>query len=165
MNRQLTTLLAGLALASPLAAQAVTQPDITIIAELEQPPGNPAVGNDGQIYLSLHPFGAPEYKVVRLEDDGVSSPFPSEAISAGFRNVIGLTVSEDGIVWILDMGGQGQSLKLLGWSPEANRLEAVHYIPDEAVGINPLFPGSRCRFQGQPSVPSGYEPRRSYGRV
>ncbi len=139
MNAKLITLLAGLLTASPSATQAGTRPEVTVIAELEHPPGNPAVGIDSEVYLSLHPFGAPKYKVVRLDENGVLSPFPSEAISAGFLNVIGVTVSEDGIVWILDMGGPGQSPKLLGWSPAANRLEAVHYIPDEAVGANPFL--------------------------
>ncbi|MEM6794840.1 MAG: L-dopachrome tautomerase-related protein [Acidobacteriota bacterium] len=136
-RRTSTLLILGLAavLASPLLAQ----PTLEIVAELDQRPGNPAIGPGGEIFLSMHPFDAPEFKVVRLEKDGSLKPFPNPKISSGFVNVIGIVTSQDGILWMLDMGSAEQSPKLLGWSPRKNRLEAVHYLPIEVVGENPFF--------------------------
>ncbi len=113
--------------------------DLEVIAELETRPGNPAIGADGTIYLSMQPFDGPEYHVVRLENDGSLAPFPTPEISKSLSAVIGIHASQDGVIWVLDMGGADQSPKLLGWSPERNELEAIHYIPKEFAGSNPFI--------------------------
>ena len=130
-----TTALGLLAL-STVAAQAGT---VDVVAELDRRPGNPAIGPSGEIYLSMHPFGAPEHRVVRLEDDGSLTPFPNAQWSSSFVNVIGITMAADGVLWMLDMGSDAQSVKLVGWDIATDALHAVHYLPIEATGRNPFF--------------------------
>ena len=56
-----------------------------IIAELDTRPGNPTIGPYGRIYLSMQPFDSPEYKVVRLEDDGKLTPIRYARLMMGGR--------------------------------------------------------------------------------
>lgn len=114
-----------------LAAPAYAEPEITVLGEFNERPGNPAVGPDGTLYFSVHPFDQPEFKVMQLVgSEGV--PFPTPEISRSFAAVIGIQVEQDGTVWILDMGSEETSPKLLGWDTQNNILKAVHYLPDEA---------------------------------
>ncbi|MEO1295501.1 MAG: L-dopachrome tautomerase-related protein [Cyanobacteria bacterium J06636_16] len=117
------------------AAPAYAEPEITILGEFNERPGNPAVGPDGTLYFSVHPFDQPEFKVMQLVgSEGV--PFPTPEISRSFAAVIGIQVEQDGTVWILDMGSEETSPKLLGWDAQNNILKAVHYLPDEVSVAN-----------------------------
>ena len=60
----------GLVALSTVVALAGT---VELVAELDNRPGNSAIGPSSEIYLSMRPFGAPEYSVVRLEDDGADA--------------------------------------------------------------------------------------------
>lgn len=126
--KQAIQVLAGIIILS--AAPAYAEPQITILGEFEERPGNPAVGPDGTVYFSLHPFDAPEFKVMQLVgSEGV--PFPTPEISRSFAAVIGIQVESNGTVWILDMGSESSSPKLFGWDAVNNQLKAVHYLPAE----------------------------------
>ncbi len=128
MKHTFVSLIFGLLLLAPTAQ---AEPQIVVLGEFDTRPGNPAVGPDGTIYFSNHPFDAPEFKVMRLVN-GQAVPFPNVAVSRAFAAVIGVQVDADGTVWILDMGSAETSPKLLGWDTEADRLAAVHYLPKEA---------------------------------
>ena len=121
-----------LGLHSQVVAQ---QPTLSVLCELESRPGNPAVGPDGTVYFSMHPFDEPEFKVMRLED-GKAVPYPNEKVSSGFASVIGIQATKDGTLWMLDMGGEGVSPKLVGWDTKTNQLKSVHVIPNEASVAN-----------------------------
>jgi sugar lactone lactonase YvrE len=108
---------------------------VTVLCELQQRPGNPAVGPDGTVYFSMHPFDNPEYKIMRLEK-GHAVPYPDNEVSKGLVAVIGIQTTRDGILWWLDMGNEAVSPKLVGWDTRANRLKAVHVIPREACVAN-----------------------------
>ena len=97
------------------------EPSIEIIAELDQRPGNPAVGPDGTVYFSMHPFDAPAFKVMELID-GKAVPFPTEEISKSFAAVIGIQTDAKGRVWILDMGSESISPKLFSWDTQSDSL-------------------------------------------
>lgn len=113
------------------------EPQITVLGEFEERPGNPAVGPDGTVYFSVHPFDDPEFKVMQLVgSEGV--PFPTPEISRSFAAVIGIQVEQDGTVWILDMGSEESSPKLLGWNTQNNTLKAIHYLPNE-VSVHNSF--------------------------
>lgn len=120
-------------LAMPQATFA--QPDVSVVLELDKRPTNPAVTPDGTVYFTMHPFDNPEYKILRLEN-GVAKPYPSEAISKSFAAVIGLKATQDGTLWWLDMGSKTVSPKLVGWDTKANKLKAIHVIPNEASVSN-----------------------------
>ncbi|MEM7787603.1 MAG: L-dopachrome tautomerase-related protein, partial [Bacteroidota bacterium] len=50
--------------------------------------------------------------------------------------VIGMFVSRDGVLWMLDMGSPDTSAKLVGWSTTTDTLHAVHYLPKQASVAN-----------------------------
>jgi sugar lactone lactonase YvrE len=60
-------------------------------------------------------------------------------VSRSFTSVIGVQVTQDGTLWMLDMGGEGISPKLVGWDTKANRLKSVHVIPIEASVANSFY--------------------------
>lgn len=111
------------------------QPTVSVICELEKRPGNPAVGADGTVYFSMHPFDQPEFKVMRLES-GKPVPYPNEKVSQSFAAVIGIQATGDGTLWMLDMGSAAVSPKLVGWNTKENRLKAIHVISREVSVAN-----------------------------
>jgi sugar lactone lactonase YvrE len=110
-------------------------PQLAVIAELEQRPGNPAVTPDGTVYFSMHPFDNPEFKIMRL-DDGKATPYPNKEMSSGLVAVIGIQATQDGTLWWLDMGNDSISPKLTGWDTGADKLKAIHVIPREVSVAN-----------------------------
>lgn len=122
-------------LGTSLALSAWAAPKISVIAELDQRPGNPAVTPDGTVYFSMHPMDAPVYKLMRL-DNGTAVPYPNEQISQSFAAVIGIQAAQDGTLWWLDMGNAEISPKLVGWDTLSNRIKGVHVIPKEAGVAN-----------------------------
>ena len=132
MRRLIQALCVSMAL---ISVPAYGNPQITVLGEFEERPGNPAVGPEGTVYFSVHPFDQPEFKVMELVD-GEGVPFPNPEISSSFAAVIGIQVEKDGTVWMLDMGSENTSPKLLGWDTQNNRLKAVHYLPNEVSVAN-----------------------------
>lgn len=118
-----------------ISVPAYADPQITVLGEFEQRPGNPAVGPEGTVYFSVHPFDTPEFKVMKLVN-GKGVPFPNPEISKSFARVIGIQIEKDGTLWVLDMGNENASPKLLGWNTKNNRLKAVHYLPNEVSVAN-----------------------------
>lgn len=114
---------------------ACSSPRVVVIGELDQRPGNPAVTSDGTVYFTMHPFDAPEFKVMRLED-GKPTPYPNKEISSSYAAVIGIQATKDGTLWWLDMGGTDLSAKLVGWDTKGNTLKAEYIIPPEASVAN-----------------------------
>ncbi len=108
---------------------------LEVVARLDKTPGNPAITPEGRIFLSLHPFGAPEYSVVELLPGGTTRPYPTEQWARapgpdgiGLRTVIGVESDKNGVLWILDNGqGGGAGAKLVGWDTRGETL--VKTIP------------------------------------
>lgn len=119
-----------------IAIPAQAEPSIDVIATLNQRPGNPAVTPDGTVYVSMHPFDNPEYKIMRIEKDGVVTPYPTARLSKHYEAVIGIQATQDSTLWWLDMGSETVSPKLVGWNTRSNTLKAVHVIPREASVAN-----------------------------
>jgi len=117
------------------------QPEI--VAEFQERPGNPAITPDGRMIVSMQPIDAPEYKVVEILSEGTTKPFPNEdwATAAGpdgigMQAVIGVVADTNGIVWMLDMGGDGQSPKLVGWDTKTDSLYKSIVFPEEVSRPN-----------------------------
>lgn len=113
-----------------LAGVAQAGSNIEVIAELDGTrPGNPTVTPDGRILLSMQPLDGPELRVVELMKDGTLKPFPNqdwadgpEKGEVGLTSVIGIDTTEDGIVYILDMGSDKAPAQVLAWDSVNNLL-------------------------------------------
>ena len=121
-------------------------PELEVAARLDDRPGNPALTPDGRFIVSLHPFpfGEPSpYRVIEVLEDGGTRPFPNEGWSTepdedgvGLSAVIGVQSDRRGVVWILDMGGEGLPPKLVAWDTRRDELHRVLTIPPHATVPN-----------------------------
>ncbi len=123
----------------PAQANPFGAPVLEIVAQLKDRPGNVAVSERGRIFISHHPFDNPIFKVMEVAPDGTTKPFPNEQWArepgrdgVGLSSVIHLAVLKD-TLYILDMGTQGATPKLVAWDLTANALKHVWYIPANAT--------------------------------
>lgn len=91
---------------------------LEVVANLPTPPGNIAVSADGRIFLSIHPEGHPDVKVVKLVG-GEPRPFPDASWQAPrgedaggkplpfFDAVLGVRIDRQGRLWTLDHANHG----------------------------------------------------------
>lgn len=111
------------------------KPKLEIVAQLKERPGNIAVADDGRMFVSVHPFDNPAYKVLEVMPDGTTKPYPNDKWARepagdgiGLYNVIHLkTVGKT--LYILDMGSPQAEPKLVAWDIAANQLKRVWYVP------------------------------------
>jgi sugar lactone lactonase YvrE len=98
------------------------QPKLEIVAELDQRPGNIAVSIKNRIFVTMHPFDDPTYKLMELQG-GKLVPFPTPYWSqsrstrddAGIEAAIGIrAVIRDGL-FVMDMGSKKYPPRLIGF--------------------------------------------------
>ena len=124
-------------LVSPVqAGGGIGSPRLEIVAQMKERPGNIAVAADGRMFVSVHPFDSPMYRVLLVSPDGTSKPYPDAKWSAepagdgvGLAAVIHLKVMGD-TLYILDMGNQRVQPKLVAWDTAKNKLDHVWYLPN-----------------------------------
>jgi len=133
LARALTLAVPAVLLAGGVAAE----PDLEVVAELEQPPGNVTVTPDGQVIFSQHQFFEPEHRVVTLTDDGVQ-PFPNKAWATppgpdgkGVHAVLGIVADQRGIVWMADNGAPQP--RIVAWDTRSDSLHRVITLPRHAA--------------------------------
>ncbi len=134
---------AGLGLVLSLGLIGPAQAEgLEVVAELglDAPPGNIAITPDGRMFLSLHAFYGPEFRVVELFEDGSTQPYPDEdwatppdAAGVGLNNVLGLRADATGVVWFLDNAGNGQPGRLVGWDTTTEQLHRIYPFPEASV--------------------------------
>lgn len=106
----------------------------------ETPPGNIAVGPDGRIFMSLHGFYGKPTKVVEVAPDGSVNPYPPgwakapEADGPGLNGVLGLLADQQGILWLLDNGGEKHAGRLVAWNTKTEKLERIIYLAPPVAG-------------------------------
>ncbi|MDP5131469.1 MAG: major royal jelly family protein [Paraglaciecola sp.] len=83
----------------------------------------------GRIIVSMHPLDGPTTRVVEVMANGTKQAFPTTDWAdgpnigkVGFHSVIGVHSDSKGVVWILDMGGDGTPAKLVAWDSVTNEL-------------------------------------------
>ncbi|MFA0539081.1 L-dopachrome tautomerase-related protein [Vibrio sp. 10N.222.54.E8] len=132
-----------LALATAMAFNTAQAADIEVIAQLDGTrPGNITVTEQGRVFLSMQPLDAPELRVVELMKDGSTVPFPTldwsngpEKGEVGFESVIGIDSTEDGVVWILDMGSADAPTQIVAWDTTNDKLfKRIEISKDVQVG-------------------------------
>lgn len=83
------------------------------VADLEFPPGNIAVSDQGRIFFTLHPDGHPPMKVVELVG-GAIVPYPSAAWQQRsgdipwFQSVLSIRIDRQQRLWALDFADYGR---------------------------------------------------------
>ena len=106
----------------------------------DTPPGNLAIAPDGRMFMSVHEFYGPELRIVEVKPDGTTVPYPTEAWARapeddgdGLRGVLGLRADREGILWMLDGQGEGQTGRVVGWNTNTEELHAIYYIGQPAA--------------------------------
>ncbi|WP_282078609.1 L-dopachrome tautomerase-related protein [Epibacterium ulvae] len=106
----------------------------------DTPPGNLAIAPDGRMFMSVHEFYGPDLRIVEVMPDGTTVPYPTEAWAHapnddgdGLQGVLGLRADRQGILWMLDGQGEGQTGRVVGWNTNTEELHAVYYIGQPAA--------------------------------
>ncbi|QJT10077.1 L-dopachrome tautomerase-related protein [Oceanidesulfovibrio marinus] len=135
----------GPAGAAVVATQPLPDPSsLKIVAMLNEAPGNIAVTPQGRIFLSLHQFFSPHVRVVELVN-GEPVPYPTAAWASapnqdsgvGLQAVLGIQSDPDGVLWMLDNGGDSSTPKLVAWDTVHEKLVHSFSLPKpEGVGYS-----------------------------
>lgn len=112
---------------------------LQVVADLDRPPGNIAVGPDERLFFTFHPEAAPEVLVAEWVD-GVAVPYPSAEFQPGgsdpraFQSVLSLRIDRENRLWVLDYAdhGTGQP-RLLGFDLASGEVvRQIDFPPDIA---------------------------------
>ena len=118
------------------------KPRLEIIATLPQSVGNVTFVQNGRTFFTHHPFYKPDIRVAELMPGGTTRPYPNKewntprpGTDAFFASPLGIRADENGILWVLDMGGPRIQItpKLVGWNTQTNTLEKIIRIPAPAA--------------------------------
>jgi|CXWL01.1.fsa_nt_gi sugar lactone lactonase YvrE len=120
---------------------------LEVVASFPGPPGNVAVSAQGRIFLSVHPEGHPEVKVVELVD-GTPRPFPgpdwqqSRGVGADgqslpfFESILGVRLDAQGRLWTVDNANHGLGQpRLLAFDIATGTLVDRWDVPRELAGL------------------------------
>lgn len=86
--------------------------EMEVVADLPYPPGNIAVADNGDVYLTLHPEASPKINVAKLVD-GEAQAFPNVQWQPGgtephaFNEVLSVRIDQQQQLWVLDNGKHG----------------------------------------------------------
>ncbi|REG79551.1 L-dopachrome tautomerase-related protein [Marinomonas pollencensis] len=133
-----------LTLAATLAFSTAQAADIEQVATIDSSrPGNITVTDQGRTFLSMQPLDNPTYRVVELLKDGSTVPFPTKDWAdgpdkgkVGLSAVIGIDSTQDGVVWILDMGSATAPAQIVAWDTVHNKLFKNIKIDPKAMASN-----------------------------
>lgn len=117
-------------------AASASQPELVVVAQLDQRPANIAVTTNGRIIVSLHPFDGPATKLLMIKEDGTQEVFPNKEWNAtpdlngiGLTSVIGVRATPNDGVIVLDMGDQNHAPRLIDFSLSDQQAVREAYIP------------------------------------
>jgi sugar lactone lactonase YvrE len=75
------------------------------LIQLDYPPGNLAVADNGDVYFNYHPLAKAERfapATVFKWSDGKIEPFPSLEAQKGFQGTFGMTIDKQGRIWFVE---------------------------------------------------------------
>lgn len=118
-------------------------PQLEIIAEISQGPGNITLTPEGKIIISMHQFYSPSMSVAIIQADSSLKAFPNAMAEKGadrqgyqgilLDSVLGIQSDSKGIVWMLDNGINSSSIpKLVAWDSRNGQLHKVIHLPSPA---------------------------------
>jgi sugar lactone lactonase YvrE len=114
---------------------------LELVAELDTPPGNVSVSQQGRVFLSFHPDAHPDWNVVEWVN-GKAEPFPGEnwqpagTHQLAFQQVLSIRVDQQNRLWVLDNGfhGIGQP-RLLAFDIDTRELVHRFDFPSDVMGL------------------------------
>ncbi|MEP4036068.1 L-dopachrome tautomerase-related protein [Pseudophaeobacter sp.] len=130
-----------IALTISLAGQVFADSPLTTFAEIaDTRPGNITVTPDNRVIITQQPLDGPRLRVVEVLADGTKVPFPTqdwadgpETGDVGIAGTIGIKSGANGVVWILDMGGETSGPKIVAWDTQKDVLHKIINLPAEVV--------------------------------
>ena len=133
-----TALLGSSAVTANTAGQ---NADLKTVAtfDAQHPPGNIAITPSGRKFLSVHGFFGQKQKIMELLSDGTTKPYPNEEWAyaynngKGFYDVLGINVSSDGVLWMLDTSGPDHAGRLVGWDTNKEQLHKIIYLAKPTI--------------------------------
>ncbi len=150
--RCIMPVLTALTLLVALPAQAklmpAPEPELEVIAELDQRPGNVAVSMEGRVFITMHPFDKPRCQVMEVLGDKTVVPYPSEEVSCGtlkestknakgvenrIYGAIGLRTTLHSTLIVLDMGTKTVAPRLVSISIGQNAIDNAVTLPATVV--------------------------------
>lgn len=145
MKKIVFTAITGL-LTGVFSLSAQSKDKMEIVASFDnERPGNVAISPQGRVFITMSDPGVSQYAVKEILDDGSVVNFPtldwikkpSGNSIKGINATIGLQVSSDNVLWVLDIGNKkaepAQPPKLIGWSIKTKKLVHVYPLPDAVL--------------------------------
>jgi len=128
----------GMALGATLA---VAEVGLDVAAELMHGPSGLAVAPDGSLIVGIHQCFKAKERVVRVDRQRQTTPFPSGDVGGGAAEnslaldaVMGIQAGPHGIIWMLDNGRRTeQTPKLVGWNAHTKKAHRVFHLPGPAT--------------------------------
>ncbi|MGC3937116.1 L-dopachrome tautomerase-related protein [Roseobacter sp. EG26] len=134
------SLFAAALLCTALGTAAVAEIETFATFDAGTPPGNLAIGPDGRMFMSVHEFYGHDLRVVEVLPDGSTTPYPNadwankpDEDGPGLNGVLGLRADRDGILWMLDGQGAGQTGRIIGWNTRTEKLHRIYYLGQPAT--------------------------------
>ena len=107
---------------------------LEVVADLDYPPGNISVSNEGRIFFTFHPEAKPPINIAELVD-GKAVPFniPSEV---NLSSVLSLRVDRQNRLWLLDFAEHGMKTPQIV-AIDLTTVKLVHHFefPSEIAGM------------------------------
>ena len=120
---------------------------LEVVADLDWPPGNIAVSEEGRVFFSFHPEAGPPVQVAELVD-GEPVPYPPQLPEElAYQSVLSLRIDRQGRLWVLDNANHGTGTpRLLAFDLATGEVAYRFDFPPEIAG-----PGSHLNdFQVSP---------------
>ena len=115
------------------------------VVDLDYPPGNIAVSENGRVFFTLHPDGRPPVKVVELVD-GEPVAYPDADYQADtegipwFQTILALRVDRQNRLWVLDFADFGRGTpRVSAFDLSTDELVLSHEIPSDVAGLGSML--------------------------
>ncbi len=120
---------------------------LEVVADLDWPPGNIAVSEEGRVFFSFHPEAGPPMQVAELVDGEPVAYPPQLPEELAYQSVLSLRIDRQGRLWVLDNANHGTGTpRLLAFDLATGEVAYRFDFPPEIAG-----PGSHLNdFQVSP---------------
>jgi sugar lactone lactonase YvrE len=131
-----------------LTLNAFASTNFETVVQTNVRPGNLAVSSKGEIFVTMHPMDNPQKMIMRFGANGkemsfnypVFSKATGEMKNIGIVDAIGIFITKNDILWVLDMGGEvaGKKVspKFIVWNLNTEKLEKIIPISNDVLASN-----------------------------